>query len=164
MKNINLIVLDTTYVLPLFGIKIEISPKFQDEIILLWKKGIKDYDVFLPSTCLIETFFKLLHEYRAKKDFSILERYQLILPTVLNSPIKIFNSELNPKASLFASIIRHSGHLDFMDCWIAGAAAALQGILLTEDKMLEKVLRGTPETKSVITWAWNTLETKIKIT
>jgi hypothetical protein len=51
-----------------------------------------------------------------------------------------------------------------MDCWIAGAAAALQGILLTEDKMLEKVLRGTPETKSVITWAWNTLETKIKIT
>ena len=161
MTNINSIVLDTIYVLPLFGIKIELSQKFQDEIKLLWKKGIKGCDVYLPSTCLIETLFKLLNEYRKKKDFNILKRYQLILPTVLNSPIKIFNSELNPKASLFASIIRHSGHLDFMDCWIAGTAAALQGILITEDKELEKALQNIPETKTVITWAWNTLVTKI---
>jgi len=161
MKNINSIILDTTYVLPLFGIKIEFSQKFHDEIKLLWENGIKGYEVFLPTTCLIETYFKLLSEYRTKKDFSILERYQLILPTVLNSPIKIFNSELNPKASLFAAIIRHSGHLDFLDCWIAGAAVALQGILLTEDKALEKVLQGIPETKSVITWAWANIATKI---
>ena len=161
MKNISSIILDTTYVLPLFGINIEISQKFQNEIKLLWKNGIKGYDVFLPTTCLIETNFKLLNEYRTKKDLSILERYQLILPTVLNSPIKIFNSELNPKASLIAAIIKHSGHLDFMDCWIAGAAVALQGILLTEDKLLEKVLHGIPETKSVITWSWTNLSIKI---
>jgi predicted nucleic acid-binding protein len=161
MKNISSIILDTTYVLPLFGIKIEISQKFQNEIKLLWKNGIKGYNVFLPTTCLIETNFKLLNEYRTKKDFSILERYQMILPTVLNSPIKIFNSELNLKASLFAAIIRHSGHLDFMDCWIAGAAVALQGILLTEDKTLEEVLHDIPETKSVITWSWANLATKI---
>ncbi len=161
MKNINSIILDTTYVLPLFGIKIEISQKFQDKIKLLWKIGIKGYDVFLPTTCLIETTFKLFSVYRIKKDFSILERYHLILPTVLNSPINIFNSELNPKASLFAAIIRHSSHLDFLDCWIAGTAVALQGILLTEDKALEKVLHGIPETKSVITWAWANVVTKI---
>ncbi len=43
-----------------------------------------------------------------------------------------------------------SGHLDFMDCWISGAAVALDNILLTEDKELEKVLRTITETKAVI--------------
>lgn len=161
MKNINSVILDTTFVLPLFGIKMDLSQDFQEKIKLLWKNGLKGYEIYLPSTCLIETIFKLLNEYKKKEDFSILERYQLILPTVLNSPIKIFNPELNPKASLIASIIRHSGHLDFMDCWIAGTAAALNGILLTEDNELEKVLNGIPETKSVIIWSWNTLVTKI---
>ncbi len=161
MKNINLVILDTTYVLPLFGIKMDLSPDFKEKIKILWKNGLKGYEIYLPSTCLIETIFKLLNEYKKKEDFSILKRYQLILPTVLNSPIKIFNPELNPKASLIASIIRHSGHLDFMDCWIAGTAAALNGILLTEDNELEKVLNGIPETKSIIVWSWNTLVTKI---
>ncbi len=161
MKTINSIILDTTYVLPLFGIKMDLSQDFQEKIKLLWKNGIKGYEIYLPSTCLIETIFKLLNEYKKKEDFSILERYQLILPTVLNYPIKIFNPELNPKASLIASIIRHSGHLDFMDCWIAGTAAALNGIFLTEDYELEKVLNSIPETKSVIIWSWNTVVTKI---
>ncbi len=161
MKNINSIILDTTYVLPLFGIKIDLSQNFQEEIKLLWKNGIKEYNIFLPSICLIETIFKLLNEYRKQNDFAILERYQLILPTVLNSPVNIFTPELNPKASLIASIIRHSGHLDFMDCWISGAAVALDGIFLTEDKELEKVLRTIPETKAVIIWSWNELIARI---
>lgn len=129
---------------------------FKEELKQLWKNGIKDYDVYLPSTCLIESVYKLLNEYRKKKDKSILERYQMILPTILNSPIKIFHSELNTKASLIASIIRHSGHSDFMDCWIVGAAIALNGIFLTEDKELEKILKKIPETKSLIIWSWNT--------
>ncbi|MCK4780806.1 MAG: PIN domain-containing protein [Candidatus Lokiarchaeota archaeon] len=160
MKNINSIILDTTYVLPLFGIKIELSLKFEEQIKILWKNGINEYKVFLPSVCLIETVFKLLNEYRKKNDFNILDRYQLILPTILNSPIDMFNPELNTKASLIASLIRHSGHLDFMDCWIAGAAVALEGILLTEDKELEKVLRAIPETKTVIIWSWKKLITE----
>ena len=161
MKNINSIILDTTYVLPLFGIKIELSLKFEEQIKILWKNGINEYKVFLPSVCLIETVFKLLNEYRKKNNFNILDRYQLILPTILNSPIDMFNPELNSKASLIASLIRHSDHLDFMDCWIAGAAVALEGILLTEDKELEKVLRTIPETKAIIIWSWNELIAKI---
>ena len=160
MKNINSIILDTTYVLPLFGIKIKLSLKFEEQIKILWKNGINEYKVFLPSVCLIETVFKLLNEYRKKNDFNILDRYQLILPTILNSPIDMFNPELNSKASLIASLIRHSGYMDFMDCWIAGAAVALEGILLTEDKDLEKVLRTIPETKTVIIWSWNKLITE----
>jgi hypothetical protein len=48
-----------------------------------------------------------------------------------------------------------------MDCWISGAAVALDGILLTEDEELEKVLRTIPETKAVIIWSWNELIAKI---
>ncbi|MHA1380257.1 MAG: PIN domain-containing protein [Candidatus Helarchaeota archaeon] len=163
MQKINAIVLDTTYVLPLFGIEIKLSQVFQDEIKLFWKNGIKGYDVYLPSICLIETVFKLLHEYRKKQDFNILKRYDLILPTVLTSPIKIFNSESNLRASLIASIIRNSGHQDFLDCWIAGTAVALQGILVTEDKELKKVLHKVPETKSLVTLSWNDIITKIGV-
>ncbi len=32
MKNINSIILGTTYVLPLFGIKMDLSPNFQEKI------------------------------------------------------------------------------------------------------------------------------------
>ncbi len=92
-----------------------------------------------------------------------MDRYQLILPTILNSPVNIFNTELNPKAILIASLIGHSGHMDFMDCWISGAAAALDGMLLTEDKDLEKVLRTILETKAIIIWSWNELLAKTMI-
>ena len=161
MKKVNEIILDTTYILPLFGIEVKLSRKFQDEIKIFWKNGIKGYKVYLPSICLIETVFKLLHEYRKKPDFNILKRYDLILPTVLTSPIKIFNSESNPRASLIASIIRNTGHQDFMDCWIAGTATTLNGILVTEDKELKKVLQGISETKSLIIWSWKDMMTEV---
>lgn len=161
MKNIKSIMLDTTYVLPLFGIKINLSENFQEEISQLWKNGIKDYDIYLPSTCLIETVYKLLYEYRKRDDLSILERYHLILPTILNSSIQIYNPELDIKASAIASIIRHSGHLDYMDCWIAGSAVALNSILLTEDKELEKILKIIPETKALNVSSWKKFITKI---
>jgi len=157
MKSINSIILDTTYVLPLFGIKINLFEDFQEELRQLWKNGLKRYEIFLPSTCLIESMFKLLNEYRKKEDMSILERYQLILPTVLNSPIKIFNPEFDIKASGIASIIRSSGHLDYMDCWIAGSAVSINSILLTEDKELVDLLKIIPETKKLRIWSWNDL-------
>ena len=157
MKNTNSVMLDTTYVIPLFGIKVNLFEDFKEEFRQLWKNGLKRYDVYLPSICLIETMFKLLNEYRKKEDMSILERYQLILPTVLNSPIKIFNPEIDIKSSSIASIIRSSGHLDYKDCWIAGSAVSINSILLTEDKELINILKSIPETKKLIIWSWSDL-------
>lgn len=157
MKSTNSIILDTTYVLPIFGIKVNLFEDFQEEFRQLWKNGLKIYDVYLSSTSLIEIMFKLLNEYRKKEDMSILERYQLILPTVLNSPIKIFNPEIDIKASSIASIIRSSGHLDYMDCWMAGSAVSINSILLTEDKELVNLLKIIPETRKLIIWSWNDL-------
>ena len=108
MKNIKPLILDTTFILPLFGIKIKIDDDFESDIKRVWKNEI--------------------------------DGYQMILPTLLNLPIKIFNCELNPKASMIASVIRHYGHPDFMDCWIAATAAVLNGIFLSEDVELKKIL------------------------
>jgi len=155
MTNTKSLILDTTFILPIFGIKIKISKDFESHIKKVWKNKIKGFEVVLPSICLIETMFKLLNEYKKTNDYSILERYQKILPTVLNFPINILNCELNPKASMIASIIRHSGHPDYLDCWIAATAVALGGVFLSEDADLKKILKTIPETKDLIVWSWN---------
>ncbi len=161
MTNSKSLVIDTTFILPIFGIRIDIFKDLESKLKLLWNNKIKGYDIYLPSICLVETIYKLLNEYKKYNDYKILDRYQKILPTVLNLPIKIFNCELNPKASMIASIIRHSGHPDFMDGWIAGTAVSLNGILLSEDIELKKKLMEIPETKNLILLSWNELLKKI---
>lgn len=149
MKSTKPLILDTTFILPLFGIKIKMDDEFESDLKRVWKNEIEGFLVYLPSICLIETMFKLLNVYKKTNDFNVLDRYQKILPTLLNFPINIFNCELNPKASMIASIIRHSGHPDFMDCWIAATAAALNGIFLSEDIELKNILKKIPETKEL---------------
>ena len=64
---------------------------------------------------------------------------------------------------VIASIIRHSGHPDFMDCWIAATAAVLNGILLSEDVELKKILKNIPETKNLSVSSWKEFKMKIKM-
>ena len=163
MKNTKALILDTTFILPLFGIKINMDDDFESDLKQVWKNEIKGYEVYLPSICLIETVYKLLNVYKKKNDFSILDRYQKILPTLLNLPINIFNCKLNPKVSMIASIIRHSGHLDFMDCWIAATAVALNGVFLSEDIELKNILKKIPETKDLVVSSWDDFKTKIRM-
>lgn len=161
MMNTKSLILDTTFILPLFGIKIKMDDDFESDLKQVWKNEIKGYVVYLPSICLIETIFKLLNVYKKTNDFSVLDRYQKILPTLLNLPINIFNCELNPKASMIASIIRHFGHPDFMDCWIAATAVALNGVFLSEDIELKNILKKIPETKDLVVSSWDDFKTKI---
>lgn len=163
MKSIKPLILDTTFILPLFGIKIKMDDEFESDLRRVWKNEIEGYLVYLPSTCLIETMFKLLNVYKKTNDYTVLDRYQKILPTLLNFPINIFNCELNPKASMLASIIRHSGHPDFMDCWIAATAAVLNGIFLSEDIELKNILKNIPETKDLSVSSWNEFKMKIRL-
>jgi len=163
MMNTKSLILDTTFILPLFGIKIKMDDDFESDLKQVWKNEIKGYVVYLPSICLIETIFKLLNVYKKTNDFSVLDRYQKILPTLLNCPINIFNCELNPKASRIASIIRHFGHPDFMDCWIAATAVALNGVFLSEDLELKNILKKIPETKDLVVSSWDDFKMKIRM-
>ena len=152
------LILDTSYILPLFGIKIKSLTKINEGLKLIWKEGIDDFEVYLPSICLIESLYKLIHEYKKNNDYKILKRYPLTIPTITTSQnVKIFNSYIDSTASQIAIKIRHAGHSDMMDCWIAASAAALNGILLTEDPLLKDILKRVSETKFLSIWSWKEL-------
>ena len=158
MKNIKPLIMDTTYILPLFGIKIIELTNFKKFSKELWSNGLKGFNLYMPSTCLMEALFKLNGEYRKSKDVDILNRYAITIPSILSSSvIQIFNPLLNPEAIRIAVNIKHAGHTDFMDCLIAASAAALKGIFLTEDIELSKILKIIPETKNVSIWSWSDL-------
>jgi len=156
------LILDTTYILPLFGIKIKDLAGINEGIKLIWKKGIRDFEVYLPTICLIEVLYKLISEYRKTNDFKILKRYPMAVPTIMTSQnVNLFDPQLNSIASQIAIIIRHSSHNDIMDCLIAASAAALNGILLTEDKDLKNKLQNIPETKLIPIFSWSEIVDKI---
>lgn len=46
-------ILDTTYILLLFGIKIKDLARINEGIKPIWKKRIKDFKIYLPTICLI---------------------------------------------------------------------------------------------------------------
>jgi len=152
--NINLL-LDTTYVLPLFGIDINLDDSFREEIKQLWKKGVKNYNIYLSSASIIESVYKLNREYRNSEDPEILNRYHTVLPTIIRSKnVKIFDSFLNPVIAETSMKIRNYGHKDLMDCWIAASAIGMNAFLLTEDKELKSLLRKYSELKikKIIDW------------
>ena len=152
--TINLL-LDTTYVLPLFGIDINLDNDFREEIKQLWKKGVKNYNIYLSSASIIESVYKLNREYRNSEDPEILNRYHVVLPTIIRSKIvKIIDPFLNPVIAESSMKIREFGHKDLMDCWIAASAIKIDAIFLTEDKELKNLLKKNPELKmnEIIDW------------
>jgi|SRR5271157_1672544 len=158
------IILDSTYVLPLFGVIVDLSGQSLQEIKELWQVKYSNYDFFLPSVCLIEVVYKLNAEFRPKKDASILDRMPLVLPTLLDHPfVKFFHPHTNLVATEMAMKIRESGHPDLMDCWIAGSAFALEGILLTEEVTLRKQLKTIPEFSAVPIWNWKKFQAELKV-
>ncbi|KKK68058.1 hypothetical protein LCGC14_2947870 [marine sediment metagenome] len=158
MMTIKPLIIDTTYILPLFGIKIIELSNFKKISKELWSNGLKGYNIYLPSICLMEVMFKLTRENRKSNDVNILNRYAIALPSILSSKsVKIFNPLLNPEASRIAINIRRAGHTDLMDCLIAASAAVLKGIFLTEDNKLSKVIKIMPENKDISIWTWEDL-------
>jgi len=152
--TINLL-LDTTYVLPLFGVNIDLDTDFREEIKQLWKKGVNNYNIYLSSSSINESVYKLNREYRNSEDPEILNRYHVVLPTIIRSKIvKIIDPFLNPVIAESSMKIRGFGHKDLMDCWIAATAIQVGGLFLTEDKELRALLNKYPELKmnKILDW------------
>lgn len=155
MKNIRPIILDTTYILPLFGVSIIELNNYKKIAQQLWNEGIEGFNFILPTTCLMEALFKLTSEYRKSNDISILNRYSTALPSIKASEhVLIYDPLLNFDASQIAIKIRHEGHSDLMDCLIAATAVALKGIFLTQEEELRDLLPQIPETSKLIIWSW----------
>jgi predicted nucleic acid-binding protein len=153
------IILDTIYVLPLFGIVIELSPSFLTELKLMWKNGLDGYQLYLPTPCLLESLYKLNREFRQSNNPEILDRYSLILPTILTSKVlTIIDSFTSPIISKLAMKIRKTGHSDLMDCLIGATAASMQGTFITEDKELRSRLENLDDIKHISIYTWVELQ------
>ncbi|MBD3341485.1 MAG: PIN domain-containing protein [Candidatus Lokiarchaeota archaeon] len=163
MMKVKSLIFDTTYIFPLFGIKITDLTNYEVISDSIWEKGIKGYELIIPSTCLMEVMYKLLSEYKSGGDISILNRYSIAIPSLLSfNPITLFDPLQNPEASRIASVIRHSGHKDMMDCLIAATAIVFKGILISEDSELKDFLQKIPDSLPLTCWSWKELRKKME--
>lgn len=157
------LVLDTTYALPLFKIDVDLGAGSRDALQSLWSSGFPGFRVYLPSVCLIECVYKLVRLARTREDPRVLTTYATHLPSVLLSPVvTIFNAWLDPATSEIAMNLRASGHPDLMDCWIAASACALEGILVSEDAPLARAMAGIPATRTTPVWTWTRLTQQLR--
>ena len=147
------ILLDTTYILPLFGI--DLGEKIGKEIREFFKEGYRGDKIYLSECSLLEVLYKLNREYRKQGKSSILDRYTLVVPSVLNFDfLTLVNSKLDSQIIENANVLRRSGHADFLDCIIAGTALKLGSTLVTEDKELINKLKQVEEFTSLKTLSW----------
>lgn len=146
--------LDTTFVLPIFGIDVQL--KNEQMLREIWKNGLPNNEFFISSISLIEVMYKLNREYRYKKDPNILKKYELMLPTITTSTrVNLIDSHINSLINSYTIKIRHLGHTDLMDCWILGSAIVYDCIFVTEEIELKKLIKSEKEFNSVEFWNWN---------
>lgn len=154
MNKIN-VILDTTFVLPLFGIRPSFEEKNINEIKSMWEKGINGFNLILPDVCLIESFYKLNREYRKKKDTKVLERYYIALPSIVTSKTVTLQHILNNvEVAEYLIKLRLTGHNDFFDCIIGAQAIDGKGLFITEDEPLKKAILSLNEEKKIEVNNW----------
>ncbi|MHA2031625.1 MAG: PIN domain-containing protein [Candidatus Kariarchaeaceae archaeon] len=157
-----ILLLDTSFILPVFGIDVSFTKNFRNEVKSLLNYGLTEYKLSISSISLIEVLFKLNREYRVQNDISILKRYATIVPTITHSSIfSIVHSHLIPKIVETSNEIRRFGHPDLFDCLIAATATEINGDFLTEDKTLIEVLETNEEKLGIRAIRWKEIKNYI---
>ena len=148
------VVLDTSYILPFFGIDVEI-PELKKSLKKIFLTEDPKFIISLSTCSFIEAKWVLLSEYRQSKDARILNRFRVVLKSLIGNPqILIHYSVLDEIANIVADDLRIAGLTDVMDGWITGAAYSLQCPLVTEDQELKKIISQTKykDKLEVISW------------
>lgn len=160
------VVLDTTYILPLLGLEVNLDEKELLQLQSLWAKGHPNFNFYITSISLMEIQYQLNGIYRNTNDISIFKDYSDFLLMLNNSKIiSLINPQKNYLASDIFIDIRGTGHKDLMDCWILASAASLGGIFLTEDSTLKKRIKkhGSERIKQVPFWNWKKMSSFFEI-
>jgi len=144
------LVLDTMYLLPLFGIKIKL--KDYDKLFPLL---LKNYTVLYNPVSVIEAewiILKLCKKNPSKK-IILLEAFREGLKALLNSNINqtiLTNSTIEKIAD---DLLLKAEIEDYFDRVIYATATYYHAILLTEDKeLLEINHKDLPRPKKIISW------------
>jgi len=146
------LLLDTTYLLPIFGVRVDLKG-FETMFPLLLDK----YSVVYNPISIVEAKFIVLRlsKRQSKKRKLILERFREGLKVLLNderlSQTIITNSDVEEIAD---KILSEAGIRDYFDRLIYSTAAYFSTILLTEDEALKGInLEDLPCPSKVIKWS-----------
>ena len=146
----NRILLDTSYLLPLFGIDVEIDGLKEN-----FPKVLKKFEVYYSPVSLIETKFIIL---RLLKDgINLLEDYRVGLDSILAEdlfkPTPLTNSEIEEVAD---RLLIDKGLKDYFDRMIYATAVVFKLALVTEDRKLTEIASNY-SLKPPKVYSWKTL-------
>ena len=146
------LVLDTTYLLPIFGISVSLEG-FSE----FFPRLLAKYVVLYNPVSLVEAkwiVLRLAKRVPQKRD-ALLERFRIGLEALLRDE-RLGQTELtNPSVEGIADLLlTRAGVADYFDRFIYATAASRRSMLLTEDKELAEVARrgDIPAPKRVIEW------------
>ncbi|TFG21260.1 MAG: type II toxin-antitoxin system VapC family toxin [Promethearchaeota archaeon] len=154
-STIQKIVLDTTYILPLYGIEVDGLKDLEKNLISLLNGNNSKISLYIPSVTMLEALYKLIREFKLQDDKNILNRYPMATRSIVENPVLVIvNPLLHPEISNIALNIRSEGHTDLFDCLIAGTAIFHKAILVTQDNELERIIRNIPQyyNQQILDW------------
>ena len=145
------LVLDTTYLLPIFGIDVRLKGFGE-----LFPRLLASYAVLYNPVSLVEAkwiVLKLSGGDPSRKEL-LLKAYRLGLRALLSDRRLKQTGLTNPDVEEIADeLLLKAGVKDYFDRVIFATAAQQGAILLTEDEELMKIgLTGIPRPKEVISW------------
>ena len=156
------LLLDTTYLLPLLGIGIELE-NYQE----VFPKLHVFYEIYYSPLSLIEAKWIVIRTVKRIKNKSkrqkLLEEYRIGLDLLLKSSIYRKTVLTNGLIERIADDLWINGVKDYFDRMIYATAAYYGAILLTEDEELKNIydeIESMLKPKEVINW--NTLVSRIK--
>jgi len=151
---LNRILLDTSYLLPLFGIDVEIDGLKEN-----FPKVLKRFEVYYSPISLIETKFIILR--LLKEGINLLEDYRVGLDSILAEdllkPTLLTNSEIEDVAD---KLLIDKGLKDYFDRMIYATAVVFKLALVTEDRKLTE-LASNYSLKPPKVYSWKTLQLKL---
>jgi len=145
------VLLDTTYLLPVFGVYVRL--KGYEE---LFSKILDKFTVMYNPASLIEAKWIVLGLARSLKSRgrALLELYRRGLTAILNDE-RLTPTELtNPDIEEVADRLLELGVRDYFDRMIYATSTCYNAILLTEDEELMRVfsLHDKPKPRAVLNW------------
>ena len=120
------VLLDTTYILPLLGIEIDI-PNLREKIISL----AKNFKLMLNSLSILEAKWKILK--LAKKESSVLESFSEGLLFLTKGEVFEIIPFYTYEVDLIATTL-YKYHKDYIDCSILASAYINADTFITEEK------------------------------
>ena len=145
------LLLDTTYLLPIFGVRVKLK-----DYEAFFPRLLTEYTVMYNPISIVESkwiVIKLCKRYPSKKPL-LLKTYRLGLTALLNSTQLKQMALTSPEVEEIADkLLSEAGLKDYFDRIIYATAVLQKSILLTEDKELEKIVQtNIPKPKKVMSW------------